>query len=92
MSRAQWLLRQLTSQLWLRALAFSGVGIAAALVAYLLRDQLPDHLDAKFGADSVSSILHILANSMLAVTTFSLGIMVSAFASAASIRASPRPC
>ncbi|MCB1432354.1 MAG: DUF2254 domain-containing protein [Alphaproteobacteria bacterium] len=89
MSRAQWLLRQLTSQLWLRALAFSGVGIAAALVAYLLRDQLPDHLDAKFGADSVSSILHILANSMLAVTTFSLGIMVSAFASAAST-ATPR--
>ena len=89
MTRASWLLKRLASQLWLRALAFSGLGIAAALLAYLLRGWLPVGLDARIGADSVSTILGILASSMLAVTTFSLGIMVSAFASAAS-NATPR--
>ena len=84
MTRASWILRQLTSQLWFRAAAFGAVGIAAALFAYLLRDRLPAGLDARIGADSVSGILGILASSMLAVTTFALGIMVSAFSSAAS--------
>lgn len=85
----QWLARRLTSQLWFRAALLAALGIATALTALVLRRLIPDDFPAKVGADSVDGILNILASSMLAVTTFSLTVMVAAFGRAAE-NATPR--
>jgi len=88
-ARWRWAARQLTKRLWFRASLFSLVGVATALLAILFRDLVPPSLPAKVGADSVDKILSIIASSMLAVTTFSLSTMVSAY-SAASSGVTPR--
>jgi uncharacterized membrane protein len=84
MSRFHWIWAQLTRRLWFRAALFSLGGVATALLAILLRPLIPPDLGARIGAEAVDTILHIMASSMLAVTTFSLGAMVSAYAAAAS--------
>lgn len=43
---------------------------------------IPESVSVKVGAEAVDNILNILASSMLAVTTFSLSIMVTAYGSA----------
>lgn len=88
-SRWQWLLALLTRRLWFRATLISLLSVAAALVSLVLAPYLPFGISAKIGADSVESILTIIASSMLAVTTFSLSTMVSAY-SAATSNVTPR--
>lgn len=88
-SRLQWFLLQLSRQLWVRAAAFSLLGIATALVALLIKRYIPADLSTKIGSDSVDHLLNIIATSMLAVMIFSLSTMVSAF-SAATSNTSPR--
>lgn len=88
-SRWQWLLGLLTRRLWFRATLISLLSVAAALVSLVLAPYLPFGISAKIGADSVESILTIIASSMLAVTTFSLSTMVSAY-SAATSNVTPR--
>lgn len=85
----QWLAKRLISQLWFRAVLLAALGIGTALTAILLRDLIPADFPAKVGADSVDGILNILASSMLAVTTFSLTVMVASFGRAAE-NATPR--
>jgi uncharacterized membrane protein len=63
--------------------------VATVGLAPLLHTMVPQSLLGHFDAGSVEQILGILASSMLAVTTFSLSIAVSAFAAAAS-SATPR--
>ncbi|NNL35338.1 MAG: DUF2254 domain-containing protein [Silicimonas sp.] len=58
-------------------------------MAQLVAPLIPSAWTVKIGADSVDQVLNILASSMLAVTTFSLAIAISAFAAAAST-ATPR--
>lgn len=89
LSKWQWLLSQLTRTLWLRASLFALVAIATALVAIPVERFIDTSLPFNIGAESVGDILHILASSMLAVTTFSLSVMVSAY-TAASSSATPR--
>lgn len=84
MTRWQWVLAQLTRRLWLRSALFSLLGALTALAALWLKRFIPPSLSARIGADAVDNILGIMASSMLAVTTFSLGAMVSAYAAAAS--------
>jgi uncharacterized membrane protein len=84
MTRWQWVLAQLSRRLWLRSALFSLLGALTALVAIVLRPFIPPRLAGVIGADAVDNILGIMASSMLAVTTFSLGAMVSAYAAAAS--------
>jgi uncharacterized membrane protein len=83
-SRWQWLLRQLTRRLWFRAGLLSVLAVATALVAIVAAPYIPSDLPARIGADAVDSILNILATSMLAVTTFSLTTMVSAYSAVTS--------
>jgi hypothetical protein len=45
---------------------------------------IPARLPTRIGADAVDNILGIIASRMLAVTTFSLDIMVSAYSAATS--------
>ncbi len=83
-SRLQWVLLKLSRQTWLRASAFSVLGVLTALIAVLLKRYIPADLPTKVGADAVESLLGIIATSMLSVTIFSLSTMVSAYSSATS--------
>ncbi len=89
MSRWQWLLRQLTRRLWVRASLIGALGVVAAVLAAVIERYIPWQLPGKIGADAVESILDIIASSMLAVTTFSLSVMTSAYGSATNT-VSPR--
>ncbi len=81
-SRWQWILRQTLKKLWFRATLFAMVAIITALLSILFRSMIPESVSVKVGAEAVDNILNILASSMLAVTTFSLSIMVTAYGSA----------
>lgn len=85
-----YLLQRLSRRMWFRASLYCGLGIVVALVGAVMQPfELPDSLAKRFGADSVGNILAILASSMLAVTTFSLATMVTAYG-AASQTSTPR--
>lgn len=88
-SKWQWLLAQLSRTLWIRATLYVVLSIGAALFAVLVERLLPEPLPISIGADAVDRILAILASSMLAVTTFSLSVMVSAY-STATAEVTPR--
>lgn len=81
-SRLQWFLVQLSRRLWVRASAFSVLGIITALIALLVKRYIPSDLPTKIGSDAVDGLLQIIATSMLSVTIFSLSTMVAAYASA----------
>lgn len=83
-ARWQWLLTRTTKRLWFRASLFSVLGVMTALIAIVLKDSIPVSLPGRIGADAVDKILGIIASSMLAVTTFSLSTMVSAYGAASS--------
>lgn len=89
MNRWLFLLRRLGRKLWIRASLYALLGVATAIAATLARGLVPDDFATRFGGDSVVSILTILASSMLAVATFSLGAMVTAYTSV-SRDATPR--
>jgi uncharacterized membrane protein len=89
MGRFQWVWRRLRRSLWYRATLFSLGGVLTALVAWLATPWLEVPSVVSIGASAVDSILNIIASSMLAVTTFSLGAMVTAYGSATS-NVSPR--
>ena len=88
-SRWFWIASQLTRRIWFRATLFSLMAIVTALVAIVISPYIPEDLPTKIGADAVDNILSILASSMLAVTTFSLSTMISAY-SAATTNVTPR--
>lgn len=80
--RWQWVMKRITRRLWFRTGLLSIIGVATALLALGIKGYIPDNLSAQIGADAVDNILSIIASSMLATTTFSLNIMVSAYGSA----------
>lgn len=83
-SKWDWLLRQFSRTLWVRALLYSLLAIVTALVAIWVDPYIPADFGGRIGADAVDQILDIMASSMLAVTTFSLTVMVSAYSAATS--------
>ncbi|MEF3046275.1 DUF2254 domain-containing protein [Pseudotabrizicola sp. L79] len=88
-TRIAFILRHLSRKLWVRAAAFAVLGIAIVPLARLLGPILPAEMEEMTGAGAVNGILNIVASSMLAVTTFSLSIMVSAY-SGATAAVTPR--
>ena len=88
-SKIGWHLLRHMRKVWVRVASFALLGIVSAGVAQLVARLIPSAWTVKIGADSVDQVLNILASSMLAVTTFSLAIAISAFAAAAST-ATPR--
>jgi uncharacterized membrane protein len=84
MSRWEWVLKNLARRLWVRASLIGLLGVAAAMVAAVAENYIPWQLPGSIGADAVDGILNIIASSMLAVTTFSLSVMTSAYGSATS--------
>jgi uncharacterized membrane protein len=88
-SKIAWhVLRQLR-KVWVRAVSLALAAIATVSLAQLVAPFIPPSWIPSVGAESVDQVLNILASSMLAVTTFSLGIAISTFAAAAST-AKPR--
>ncbi|MEJ1154129.1 MULTISPECIES: DUF2254 domain-containing protein [Microbacterium] len=89
MSAAKVFLSRLARRVWFRAALFTLVAIAYALLIGWIGPLLPFSPTLDLGQGAIDSILQILATSMLAVTTFSLTAMVTAYSSAARI-ATPR--
>ena len=85
MPRWQWIVKELLSRIWFRAAWIGLLSVILALAAAGLAPLLPYDLSLKIGANAADNILTILASSMLAVTTFSLTAMVTAFSGAAQL-------
>lgn len=83
------LLQQLRRRLWVTVALYCALGVAASLISAELRDYVPAEFPLKLGSDSVDDILSILASSMLAVATFALTTLVTAYTSI-SANLSPR--
>jgi len=88
-SRHLWFLRLTLQRVGVRVAGFAVLALLSVAFARILAPFLPDHLALEAGAEAVEQILGVLATSMLAVTTFSLSIAVSAFTAAAET-ATPR--
>ncbi|WP_135501288.1 DUF2254 domain-containing protein [Roseovarius aestuariivivens] len=76
-------------QLWVRVTLMAVLAVLATLGAGLLEPVLPVDLMGWLGPEAVLPVLTILASGMLAVSTFSLNVMVSAHRAAAA-QATPR--
>ncbi|MEQ8379723.1 DUF2254 domain-containing protein [Parvibaculum sp.] len=88
-SKWRWLLLRLARQIWFRASLFALLGVVTALLSAGAQWVIPAEISGKIGSEAVGPILNIFASSMLAVTTFSLTVMVTAY-SAASAHVTPR--
>lgn len=84
MKQWQWVVRLLARRMWVRAALFCMFAVALALASALIGHNISYEFAATIGAKSVDNILNVLATSMLAVTTFSLTAMVSAYSGATS--------
>lgn len=71
-------LRQ-TRKLWVRVVLFGLLALIGLVIARLGAVLLPTRLTASVDITSVDRLLNIISNSMLAVTTFSLTVMVSVY-------------
>lgn len=76
-------------KLWFRVTLYALLALGVAGVAALAEPLLPRRLTDRIGPDAVMPVLEILASSMLAVSIFSLSIMVSSHRAAAD-NATPR--
>lgn len=83
-SKRLWQFIRLSRELSLRVSVIALLAVLAAALAGMLEPYIPRALEARFGEDAVMPLLNILASSMLAVTTFSLSVMVTAHMQAAS--------
>ena len=89
LSKTLMILTHLGRSLWVRVVVIAVFALLAAALAPLLGPVLPEPVTDRLGEDAVRPVLTILASTMLAVTTFSLNVMVSAYR-AASGQATPR--
>jgi len=71
------ILRQYTRKLWVRVLIMGLMSLVALGLTKLLDPLLPDGIATSFGVKSADRLLDIIANAMLAVTTFSITSMVT---------------
>lgn len=82
-------LAQATRQLWVRVAAYSVLGLVAAGAAAVFGHLVPIDVALTIGTEAVDQVLSILASSMLAVATFSLATLVTAYTAVAAT-ATPR--
>ena len=76
-------LRRQVQKLWVVAVLYAVLAVVTVLMTRLIGPFLPPALFPSLDAAVLDSVLTILASSMLSVTTFSLGIMLTAFSTAA---------
>lgn len=84
-----WMFDQIRRQLWWRVIAYGVAGVVTAVLALAVEELFLWQLPFELSREAVGSLLNIIASSMLAVTTFSLGVMTAAF-SAATNNVTPR--
>ncbi len=77
-------LHQISRYLWVRVAVIAALSVFAALSAPVLDPLLPQMSKDRFDAEATLPVLNILASGMLAVATFSLGVMVSSHRTLAS--------
>ena len=82
-------LREVLRQMWVRVTLFSAAGVALALITPTLEPLIPYEPSFELASGAVDEILQIIASSMLAVTTFSMSIIVGAYGGTTS-NATPR--
>ncbi len=75
---------RLPQRIWFRLVVFMAGALVLTWTSVEFGYLLPDALAVDFGQNAALRILEILATSMLAVTTFSLTAMISAYSSAAA--------
>ncbi|MCJ8191221.1 DUF2254 domain-containing protein [Sphingomicrobium aestuariivivum] len=88
MPRWRWFITHITRRIWFRAALIAFLSVLLALAANQLAPLIPYDF-GRIGSDAVDNVLTVLASSMLAVTTFSMTAMVTAF-SGASQNGTPR--
>lgn len=88
-SKFVWLIRRIKSQIWFRVSLYALGAVVTALIASFAAHFVPDEIVSRIKEGTARGILSIVASSMLAVATFSLGSMVQAYSAAAS-SATPR--
>ena len=88
-SKTRWILKQQLRKVWVHVVGYAVAAVFIAILAQWFSPWIPETLQEAIEIEAVSQVLNILASSMLAVTTFSLSISVSAFAAAAG-NATPR--
>lgn len=76
-------------RLWVRVSLMALLALMAAVGTTLLEGFIPQGLRTRMPAEAIMPVLTILASGMLAVSTFSLNVMVTAYHAAAS-QATPR--
>lgn len=82
MSRIQWLISRLRKTLWIRVSLFALFGVVVAALASLSSELFPGTMPIEISTRAIESLLTIIASSMLAVTTFSVGALTAAYSSA----------
>jgi uncharacterized membrane protein len=82
--RLRFLWQRLRQQLWWRPAVWSVAAVLAALASALADAWVPADWLPPLQEGLVSDLLRIMATSMLAVSTFSLSVLASAYASAAT--------
>lgn len=88
-SKLLYLAQHIWRTLWVRVVLISVFSLLALAIAPLLTPFIPENIRLQLGREAVLPVLTILASGMLAVTTFSLNVMVSAYRAASSM-ATPR--
>ncbi len=78
LTKPLFLFRRFSRQLWVRTSLISALALISAMLGTALGRLVPDAVAGRIHAGAVASILEILASSMLAVTTFSVTVMVVA--------------
>lgn len=84
-----WIFERVRRKLWWRVVAYGLAGMFTAVAALLMEELFVWELPFDLSPDAVESLLNVIASSMLAVTTFSLGVVTAAFG-AATTNVTPR--
>ncbi len=82
-------LHKITVKLWFRPLIFCVLSICAALIAHLADNSFPKDFFPEIKRSSLENLLSTISASMLVISIFAVGSMISAFSSA-SATATPR--
>ena len=70
-------LKSLSEKLWVRISAIAALALVAAGLSTAVGPFLPDELKGLVAPEAVEDLLNVIAQSMLAVTIFSLSVMVT---------------
>lgn len=84
MSKLRWILGRIRRTLWVRVVLYAVLGVLAAGLASVATRYLDWSPPVDVTSDAIDSLLSVIASSMLAVTTFSVGSLMTAYGSATS--------